>query len=536
MTSTVDIIAQRLYAAGCRHAFGIPGGEVLAIIEALDRAGIGFTLAKHENAAGFMAEGVHHADGAPGILVATLGPGVANAVNVIANAEQDRVPLIVLTGCLDPGDRLQFTHQVFDHTALLSPITKASFTAPAEAADIMIDKAVTIAAAPRPGPVHIDVPIKVATSAHGAARLAPSPPPAPLAPAEGPELTRARAMLAASRRPLLIAGLDVLYEPGAVEGLRAFAEQFQIPVLTTYKAKGVLPETHELTLGGHGLSPKSDRHVLPLLRSADLILAAGYDPIEMRAGWIEPWDPEQAIEFAPVANRHYVHRAGLSFHCGIGPGLAALAAGVPAPAARWPGGEVDKARQALAADFAPGDGWGPGAAVAALQQAVPGEAVVTVDTGAHRILLSQMWRCAAPRRLLQSTGLCTMGCALPLAIGHKLAAPERPVLAVSGDAGLEMVLGELATLRDLKLRVVVAVFVDEQLALIELKQRQTGRDNLGVDFGGTDFAALAEAMGGAGRVAGDAEAVMRETRDAFAREGFTVIAIPIGRQAYDGTF
>ena len=102
--SAAQIIARRLRDLGCRHAFGIPGGEVLAMMNALEDAGIAFTLTKHENGAGFMAEGAHHANGAPGILLATIGPGLANAVNVIANAEQDRVPMIVLTGCVDAED------------------------------------------------------------------------------------------------------------------------------------------------------------------------------------------------------------------------------------------------------------------------------------------------------------------------------------------------------------------------------------------------------------------------------------------------
>lgn len=87
-----DLVARRLYAAGCRLAFGMPGGEVLTLVDALERAGIRFVLAKHENAAGFMAEGAWHRTGAPGILVATIGPGAANAANVVANAHQDRVP------------------------------------------------------------------------------------------------------------------------------------------------------------------------------------------------------------------------------------------------------------------------------------------------------------------------------------------------------------------------------------------------------------------------------------------------------------
>ncbi|MEY8839798.1 thiamine pyrophosphate-binding protein, partial [Cribrihabitans sp. XS_ASV171] len=101
-----DLLAQRLHEAGCRHAFGMPGGEVLTLVDALERAGIVFHLAKHENAAGFMAEAVHHRDGAPAILVATLGPGAMNGVNVVANAWQDRVPMIVLTGCVDADEAL----------------------------------------------------------------------------------------------------------------------------------------------------------------------------------------------------------------------------------------------------------------------------------------------------------------------------------------------------------------------------------------------------------------------------------------------
>ena len=104
MPSAAQIIARRLSDAGCRYAFGIPGGEVLTVMDALAEAGIAFYLSKHENPAGFMAEGTYHMTGAPGILLATLGPGVANAVNVVANAAQDRVPLVFITGCVDPAE------------------------------------------------------------------------------------------------------------------------------------------------------------------------------------------------------------------------------------------------------------------------------------------------------------------------------------------------------------------------------------------------------------------------------------------------
>lgn len=532
--TTVDIIAQRLFATGCRHAFGIPGGEVLAMMEALDRAGISFTLTKHENAAGFMAEGTHHANGAPGILLATVGPGIANAVNVIANAQQDRVPLIVLSGCIDDAAQLSFTHQVFDHKAVMAPITKATFTAVEGASDLMIDKALAIATDGRAGPVYIDIPIRVATAAHAPANGNLRKPLAAIAPAQSSQLQEARAKLAASTRPIMIAGLDVLYDEGATAELRQFVEHFQIPLITTYKAKGILPENHPLALGGHGLSPRSDKTVLPLIESADLVLAIGYDPIEMRDGWTNPWEAINAIEVSLIENTHYVHHADLSFTCSITEGLKALRDGLEPNSGTWPDGEIEQANRQLSESFSFEESWGPAKVIETVRRSAPSETVATADTGAHRVLLSQIWRCDEPRTLLQSTGLCTMGCALPLAMGFKLAKPDVPLIVFTGDAGLEMVLGELATVRDLALPLVIIVFVDASLALIELKQRGTGRDNLGVDFGGTDFAQVAQAMGGNGVVAASEADLQKELQQALAGDRFTIIATPIGRKAYDG--
>ena len=279
-----DILAERLYDAGCRHAFGMPGGEVLTLVDALETAGITFHLIKHENAGGFMAEGVHHRDGAPAILVATVGPGAMNGVNVIANAEQDRVPMIVLTGCVDTDEALTYTHQVLDHQQVLRPITKESFRLTAAGAGIIADKAVAIATEPRCGPVHIDVPISVADMPAPAEIARPHRPVASRVAPSGGDAAKAREALAKTNRPIAIVGLDVLYD-GAQTVLRAFLEQFNIPFVTTYKAKGILPEDHPLCLGGAGLSPLADKHLLPLVAQADLVLCIGYDPIEMRVGW-----------------------------------------------------------------------------------------------------------------------------------------------------------------------------------------------------------------------------------------------------------
>ena len=528
-----DVLAQRLYAAGCRFAFGMPGGEVLTLVDALERAGIRFVLAKHENAAGFMAEGVHHRDGAPAILVGTLGPGVLNGVNVVANAQQDRVPLIVLSGCVDEAEALSYTHQVLDHQAVMRPITKATFRMSAEGVGVLADKAVAIAMAPRQGPVHIDVPISVADAPArplaevGRGRVAAVAP-------YGADLARAQAWLGEAERPLAIVGLDVLRD-GSAQILRAFLEHLQIPFVTTYKAKGVLPEDHPLCLGAAGLSPLADRELLPLVEAADLVLGIGYDPIEMRTGWRHAWDAgrQRVIDIVAEPNVHDMHYAGLEIVADTGAALEALAQGVPARP-RWPGGQPEATRATLSAAFPRTDPWGPAGVIAEAREVLPEETLATADSGAHRILLSQMWGCSEPKGLVQSSGLCTMGCAVPLAIGTALAAPDRPVVSFSGDAGFLMVAGELATAAELEVRPIFVVFVDASLALIELKQRQRQMANRGVDFGRHDFAAMGRAFGGAGvRVRSRAE-LRVALEAAMEAETFTVIAAEIEPGGYDG--
>ncbi len=536
MPNTADVIARKLFDAGCRHAFGIPGGEVLTILDALVRAGITFTLAKHENAAGFMAEGVHHASGAPVILLATVGPGIANAVNVIANAYQDRVPLVVLTGCVDDAENISYTHQVLDQQALLRPITKGTFRAIADASDIIVDKALSIARDGRPGPIHIDIPISVAQKTHRPIKPNMRGPATRSAPSEDAMLESARQLFCSSQEPVLVAGVDVINEPGAASLLRAFAERHFVPVVTTYKAKGILPEDHPLCLGGHGLSPLADQYVLPYLHASDCILSVGYDPIEMRIGWRNPWVAEKVIEFAAETNRHDMHYAEHAWRCGIADGLAALDHGL-VPSRTGPSARAAQLRANLKEIFSPRGNWGPDVAFDILRRTVPRDTVVTADSGAHRILLSQQWECYRERGLLQSSGLCTMGCALPLAIGFKVAAPLTPVLAIMGDAGLEMVTGELATLRDLKLPVIICVMVDSSLTLIEMKQRGSQLPNVGVDFGATDLAAVAQAFGGHGVRVADGNALKREVIAALSRTDiYTLLAIEIGPRAYDGRF
>lgn len=540
MPTGADVIAARLATQGCEIAFGMPGGEVLALLEGLVAAGIRFQLVKHENAGGFMAEAYWHrqcmrapdAPMAPGILLTTLGPGAANAVNVAANALQERVPLIILTGRVDTAEAESYTHQVVDHQALFRPVTKASLAASAGAVARVIDRAIAIALDGQPGPVHVDVPISVAEGAESSAPFA-RPAPARIA-AAGAGLHAARAALARAERPVILAGVDAL-NAHAGDAIRDLMQHFNAPLVTTYKAKGLVAEDHPLALGGAGLSPKADAILLPFLAEADCILLAGYDPIEMRVNWRDPFPPGiPVIELAAALPVHQMYRAGHLLVGDVATNLIALSEGVPAKTGIAAQRVVD-AKAALAAAFAPEAEWGPGVVFETIRRLAPRDAIATADSGAHRILLSQMWRAYHPRGLLQSSAFCTMGGALPLAIGAQIAEPARHVIAFVGDAGLEMGIGELATARDLGLPIIVVVLQDERLALIDLKQRASNRPEAGVAFGATDFALVASAFGGEGySVAGKYELENAMQAALADRQGFSLIAAKIAPDAYRG--
>lgn len=536
VSRVADTVAETLYVHGARHAFGIPGGEVVTLVDALEKAAIRFHLARHETAAASMAAGASLCSAAPCILVTTLGPGLANAINGIADALQERVPLIVLSGVVDRSTRARYTHQVIDHARLLLPLVKASFEVEPESAGSTVARALATALAEPMGPVHLDLSPAVAAMSDPAPRIV--RPPSMRRPSIGSSdeaIAELAKRLDAAHRPIILAGFEAARE-GAGEGIRRLAEKIAAPVVTTYKGKGLLDETHPLSLGAAGLSPAADGILISLLRAADLVLMVGYDPIEMRLGWLDAVaDPDRIVELTAVATDHAMHHASYRFVASTTSTTRALAEAV-AGHASWPEQEPAKAKAALQRTFRAPNAWGPHGIIETLNEVAGPEALVTVDSGAHRILLSQKWICRRPLSLLQSAGFCTMAAALPLAIGAKVADPVQRVLAVMGDGGLEMGLGELATLRDLGLPITIVVFQDCSLALIAFKQRASGLPPAGVALGQTDFAKIAEGFGGCGVNVGDAVALRRELRAAESRSTFTLISCRFDADAYENAF
>jgi len=533
MPKTVEIVAQALKEAGVRHAFGIPGGEVLELLEAFRKAGIKFILTKQELGAGFMADAAYQLTGKPGVLVATLGPGITNTTTAVAQALLDRSAVMVITGEIATSLKAVYTHQIIDHESLMRPIVKWTTNIAPQGAYIQVRKGIAIAKAPMPGPVHFNVPTDVAGAEQAEGqRFVPQQVTA--VPASR-DLAPVLSWLKEAKKPLAFIGVGVQLD-GAEAELKKFAEKWRVPCITTYKAKGVIAEDHALALGGTGLSPVVDKIHMAQVRNADLILTIGFDPVELRSDWMSPWDEKKrTVNIDLVPNNHHVFRSSIEYAGSVAGGLRMLAAAAPSTAPRrWTDAELDKYRATIrdAIAFKPARGIGPYQVASTLRQVFPRDTIATIDTGSHRILINHVWQSYEPRRLLQSNGLGSMGYALPAAIAAKLMFPKRPVLAMMGEAGLDMVIGEMSLLDEHKLPIVMVVFRDDTLSLIKLKQERMKLPETGVVTGSPDYALLAKAYGGNGVVATTIPELKKAAQSALKSSRFTLIEARIDPAEY----
>jgi acetolactate synthase-1/2/3 large subunit len=520
MTVAEALLAE-LARRGTRRIWGVPGGgSSLDLIAAAPRHGIDFVLARQEANAAIAAMADAELTGAPGVVLTTKGPGVGNAVNGLACATLERAPLLLLSDGFTPKQATWVTHQYFDQRAMTGGVVKgyarADGDAPLAAIAALLDQA---EAAPR-GAVHLDL--------TGEAVRRPAPPEAPVqatVPHHPPE-GDAAALLAAARRPVLLVGLEAANAADAA-ALRALAEALGCPVLVTYKAKGVLPDAHPLYAGivtGGTLEA-------PCIGQADLIIQVGLDPVELI---LQPWRytaPILDIALRPHPVRYAEPTAALH-----GPLSDSLAALTP-QASTWTAAEIAALRDAALAalEWQGSGGVSPPDIVRIAQQearAVGAAPRVAVDAGAHMFSATAFWQCEEARDLLISNGLASMGFALPAGIAAALHDPARGAIAFTGDGGLMMCVGELATAAQAGARLVTIVFNDSALSLIDIKQQQRQLPPAGVRFTRTDFAEVAEGFGVKGLRADDPGQYRAALRQAFAHDGPVLIDVTVDPAGY----
>jgi len=466
--TNADLIAEVLHAGGVRYAAGIPSGQVLAIIQAMRTAGIEFVLVSHEGAAGFMADVIGRVSGVPGVAVATVGPGATNLTTGIGNAFLDRSPALAITGQV-PRAQLQRRVQMrVDHQALFRPITKASYQLAPGSVGPCVQQALALAAAEPPGPVHLDLPEDVAEARADEGPYAVARAGTARHVASEQDLERVMELLRKAKRPVAALGFS-LYRSGALQELRQFLEANHLPFVTTNMAKGVVPEDHPLWLGVVGRVLR--KTIEDYLAQADLVVGIGYDPVEIS---YEEWLPPVPLvhvdaEAADVDATVRVEHQALG---NLGDAVRRLAA-MPVASNDWDDGGLARFREHLERSIRlPGDGFQPWQALDVMRELLPADAILTCDVGAHTHLAATQWRVTVPGTLLVSNGWSSMGYAIPAALGAKLAAPNRRVVAVMGDGCFLMMAGEMATAARLDLPIPFVILNDSWLSLIKVKQER----------------------------------------------------------------
>ena len=540
--TAAELIVACLEAEGCRWVFSVPGEETMDLLDALSRSeSIRHVTTRHEQGAAFMADVHGRLTGRAAVAMATLGPGATNLLTGIADAFLDRAPMVAITGQAASDKLHKEAHQVVDIVRMFEPVTKWNTRVErVDAIPEIVRKAVRVATLEKPGPTHVELPENLA-AAHVPPDLSPLTPglafvPEPSADAIG----HAAEMLAASERPIVLAGNGVL-RGNASDALRELARGLHVPVAVTFMGKGAMDDRSHLSLMAVGLQARD--HVLSGFDRADLVVSVGYDPVEYGPAL---WNPNRSHRIIHIdtqpAEVDAAYRPEVELIGDIDGSLRRLLA---ATLPRGIGGRDAAARHAareilvhadlrteLLADlhaYEADDGWPikPQRAIADLRRALTPRDIVVSDVGAHKIWVARLYQAYEPNTVIISNGLAAMGIAIPGAIAAKLVHPDRRVVALCGDGGFLMNSQELETAKRIGAAITVVIWRDDGYGLIDWKQRNEFGRPFAVEFGNPDFVAYAQSFGIAGFRPTSSADLYPTLMRALEVDGPSVVEVPI---------
>jgi acetolactate synthase-1/2/3 large subunit len=403
--------------------------------------------------------------GAPGLCIATLGPGATNLTTGVGNAWLDRSPLIAITCNLNTDQLGRRIQMWIDHHALFKPITKASFRLESGKIAETVKEAIRIAMSEPRGPVHLDLPEDVAL-APVRQDVAAMRPLSKILPAPPDAIAKAADLIGKAKRPIAVLGSSAMRMANP-DLLRQVIERHNLPFATTTMAKGMIGEDHPLSIGV--IERACRQFQRKLLRSADLIVGLGYDTVEVEyEAWIADVPLLQVdIEKADVApSVKVLHEVTGD----LDSSLTKLAA-LPASTNAWTPAELVKHRSEFHKALRPASNtFTAHAAIDAVRRALPREGLLSFDVGAHTHQIASQWTAYAPKTFHITNGWSSMGFGLPGAIAAKLARPDLPVVCMLGDGCFQMTCGEVAVAKRMGLTLPVVVLDDKWLALIKVKQ------------------------------------------------------------------
>ncbi|HFZ2062341.1 TPA: acetolactate synthase large subunit [Enterobacter cloacae] len=465
-----QLIVHLLERQGITTVAGIPGGTVLPLYDALSQSTqIRHVLARHEQGAGFIAQGMARTQGKPAVCMACSGPGATNLVTAIADARLDSIPLICITGQVPSSMIGTDAFQEVDTYGISIPITKHNYLV----RDItelpqVISDAFRIAQSGRPGPVWIDIPKDVQT-AEIEIDVLPEPGERAPAPEFSAESVRdAAAMINAAKRPVLYLGGGAI---NAADEIRQFAEKANLPTTMTLMALGMLPKAHPLSLGMLGMH--GARSTNYILQEADLLIVMGARFDDRAIGKTEQFCPNAKIIHVDIdrAELGKIKQPHVAIQGDVADVLAQLIPQTDATdRADWRQMVADLQREFPGAIPTEGDPLSHYGLINAVAACVDDSAIITTDVGQHQMWTAQAYPLNRPRQWLTSGGLGTMGFGLPAAVGAALANPDRKVICFSGDGSLMMNIQEMATAAENQLDVKIILMNNEALGLVHQQQ------------------------------------------------------------------
>ncbi len=493
MKTVGETLVDLLAAYGVDTVFGIPGVHTIELYRGLAASPIRHVTPRHEQGAGFMADGYARMTGRPGVAFVITGPGLTNIATAMAQARGDSIPMLVISGVAaraDLGRRIGGLHELPDQQGLASRIAVFSHTLldPADL-PVVLAQAFALFASGRPGPVHIEIPIDVMAE-RIATPAAPPPPPDPSVP-DADAIKAAASRLRRARSPVILAGGGARR---AAVPLRALAKTLDAPVVTTVNGRGLM--------AGHPLSVPASPSlaaIRALIEDADCVLALGTElgmtDFDMNSDGGFPALPGLVrvdIDPGQIA-RGPEPKVGMTGDAART--AAALARRLSARPLQGDGAaRAAAARDAALAELAP-DMRAQLGLLAAIRTALPG-CVIVGDSTQPIYAGNLAFEPDGPGLWFNSaTGFGTLGYAAPAAIGAKLAAPDRPVVALTGDGGLQFTLAELGVARDTGVAVIFLVWNNRGYGEIERAMRAAGIAPEGVTPSPPDFVAVARAYG-----------------------------------------
>jgi acetolactate synthase I/II/III large subunit len=499
-----QILWECLVREGVTDVFGYPGGAILPAYDAMLDFPIRHILVRHEQGATHMADGYARASGRVGVAIATSGPGATNMVTGIATAMMDSTPIVCITGQV--GSRLigSDAFQETDITGITLPITKHNYLVTrAEDVAKTVREAFAVAVSGRPGPVLIDI-TKDAQQSSCEFDWDSVPPNArhvgvPRATIADTERRAALDLIANARRPIILAGHGIMLS-GAMPFVRELAERAEIPVAMTLLGIGAFPASHPLNLGMMGMH--GEAWVNTAIQEADLLIALGMRFDDRVTGNVRTYARQAKkihvdVDAAEIGKIVKVDVGIVGDLCDV---LGSLVPGVNNVRHEdWIARITDLKGDSAVRDIQnlPDDGHLYAAHVINdLWRTTSGRAVVVTDVGQHQMWEAQYYRHDAPRSLITSGGLGTMGFALPAAIGAKVSRPDAEVWTVAGDGGFQMTLAELATIKQENLDVKIAIINNGYLGMVRQWQEFFyERRYAATPLLSPDFAKVAEAYG-----------------------------------------